>query len=111
MENKTYELTIVLPSKSAEKKAVALVEGLLKKSGGKIVSNEFWGSKELAYDIDKQNKAEFTFFELELTPSEVNELNKRLNLEEGIMRYLLVEAKKNKVIKSKKKNKKAKSEK
>jgi small subunit ribosomal protein S6 len=103
---KTYELTMILPATVSEKDAKALVAGLLAKSGGKVTGTDFWGKRDLAYPIKKQTKALYVLFNLELTSEEALELDKRIRLEEGIMRYLLISVKADKVkSKSKKKSK------
>lgn len=92
---KKYELTIVLDGKatSAQKKAKTdFVEKLVKVSQGKVISTSDWGVKDLAYKIEKSDVGSFTFFELELDPSSVSNINEKLRLEDGIIRYLLVKA-------------------
>lgn len=110
---KNYELTLILPSETTEKAGVAILAGLLAKSGGKVVSTTNWGVKDLAYSIKKQARGMYLFFDLELASTEAVELDKRLRLAEEIVRYLLVQTS-TKVIskpslKEEKKNGRAKS--
>ena len=88
-----YELTVVLPEKAtpAKKKAVdEIVEKLVKVSKGKILKKDDWGKLELFYPIKKESSGNFIFFELELEPEQVKNLSQKLNLEEEIIRLLLV---------------------
>ena len=45
---------LVLPDGKQQKEAEALVKEWLSKSGGKVVSVDFWGKKDLVYPIKKQ---------------------------------------------------------
>ena len=92
--NKMYELTVLLPLDSTEKSANALIEGLLKKSGGKIASVDFWGKRDMAYPIKKNTQAIYVLFNLEMEPPQVSELEKRLRIDENVIRYLIVVAQK-----------------
>lgn len=88
-----YELTIVLPGKAttAKKKDAALrVEKIVKAAGGKIVKEEDWGVKELAYAIKKNTAGAYLYFDLELPRSGVAGVNEKIKLEDGIIRHLLV---------------------
>jgi small subunit ribosomal protein S6 len=90
MTKKNYELMLVLPDGKQQKEAEALVKEWLSKSGGKVVSVDFWGKKDLVYPIKKQMKGVYVLFELELAADEATELQKRIKLEEGLLRHLLV---------------------
>jgi len=109
MEKKIYELMVVLPQDATQKKAEELVKSLLAKGGGKVMTVDFWGKKQLVYPIKKQMQGVYVCFDLELGLKEVLELQKRIKLEEGLLRHLLV-IKKNQV-KEEKSPKKAKSKK
>lgn len=88
-----YELTVVLPgqaSVSKEKKAKETIEKLIKVFNGKIDKFEKWGEMELAYKIRKEENGIFLFFNLELPSEAATEINKKLKMEDDIMRYLLI---------------------
>jgi len=101
MTKKNYELMLVLPDGKQQKEAEALVKEWLGKSGGKVVKVDFWGKRDLVYPIKKQMKGVYVLFELELAADEVTELQKRIKLEEGLLRNLLV-VKNQRIIKDKK---------
>ena len=71
------------------KKAVEKAKKLLPKEAT-IVKEDDWGVRELAYHIKKNAKARLVqvLFVSESAP--IKDLNKQLNLEEGILRYLLL---------------------
>lgn len=91
--NKAYELTIVLAgaATAAKKKdAISRVEKLLKANEGTITNSEDWGTKELAYTINKNDSGTYLYFDVELPAASVPEVNDKLRLENDIIRYLLV---------------------
>src|SRR3990167_801980 len=90
MDNKVYELTVILPEQVSEKELKELVEAWLKRVGGTVKSFAFWGKKELAYPIKKQGRGIYGYWELEMKGSESSELMKRMRLDEKVLRYLLV---------------------
>jgi len=87
-----YELTIVLPvdDKKLLSEVKGLVEDFVTKSKGKVAKTESWGVKTLAYPINKNTKALYEFFVIEIDSVKQPELHKLLNLKEGILRYLFV---------------------
>lgn len=92
---KLYELTIVLDgaaTKAQIKEKKEFVEKLVKISEGKITKTEDWGVKQLAYPIEKKDSGFFVYFEIEVAPAKIKEMNEKLRLEEGVIRYLLIKA-------------------
>ncbi len=101
---KQYELTVILPVETSQKEATGLVEGLLARAGGKITASDFWGKKDLVYPIKKRTSAIYAHFKLQMESSEAVEIEKRLRLEENVVRYLLVAVEKPVIKESKKKS-------
>jgi len=88
-----YELTLVLPAKTtaATKRSVQeLVEKLVKTLKGKITKVNDWGEIKLSYEISGNESGIFLHYWLELDKQSVKDINDKLRLEEGIIRYLLV---------------------
>jgi small subunit ribosomal protein S6 len=89
----TYDLTIVLAGGITPAKKTTLrkkIEELVKTEKGKLVKVNEWGELDLAYPIAKNKTGIFLLFTLELESERAKEIDKKLNLEEGIIRYLLV---------------------
>jgi len=88
-------LTVVLPGgvTAAKKKSIqARIKKLITAAKGKIGKVEDWGEKDLAYKIAKNESGAFLHFPLELEAEAAKNLDRKLNLEEDIIRYLLVRA-------------------
>lgn len=96
---RTYELTYLLPeafTSSEVAQTKEAIEQLLKKHKVKILSQEDWGKKALAYPIKykskKQYEAYYTFMVLEADSSEMPKFENDLYLKQDIIRHLLVVA-------------------
>ncbi len=86
-----YLLTLLIKNSLDEKARKELVSSMTKRMGKVIKENE-WGSRDLAYPIMKQDKAYYVHLEFESDPATVPQLDKILKVEEDIIRYLLVRA-------------------
>ena len=80
-----YALTFLLTDKEEVKKLKELVT-----SSGKLVEEESWGSRRLAYPIKKAASADFYNWMVELEEKDMQELRRKLQLEEKLLRYLLL---------------------
>lgn len=90
-----YELTLVIdPDLTSEKqkKLVAKIKKEISDLKGKIEKTEEWGKKELAYPIKKKTLGYYFFIETELPEKAPTEIEKKIKLDEGIIRYLLVKS-------------------
>ncbi len=88
-----YYLTLVLKAGLEEKERKELLEALKKKttgSDGKIIKEDLWGVRDLAYPVKKQTKGFYAHFEVETDPKIAKTLDKNLKVEENVLRYLLV---------------------
>lgn len=90
---KNYELTLILdPNLTVEKKKALIekIKKILEASGGKVEKTDEWGKKKLAYLIRKFEEGDFLFLEIALPQQSPAEIEKKLSLEEAILRCLLV---------------------
>lgn len=89
-----YELTVLIhPDLELDiDKPLAQITKNIEEAGGKIVKQDSWGKKKLAYEIDKQGFANYVYFELELPTDAPLKLSNLFNINKEILRYLLVKA-------------------
>lgn len=84
-------MTLVLKPDLKKESREKLLKELKKWLGkGKILSSKEWGKKELSYPIKKEKEGEYLFLEIEMTPEKGGEIEKKLRLEEEILRHLLL---------------------
>ena len=58
--------------------------------GGEVTSVDVWGRRSLAYPIRKQKEGTYVFLHTQLDPQAIKELERRLKLDEEVLRYLLI---------------------
>lgn len=89
----SYLLTLVLRPKIEEKARKELLDSITKKitgSDGKVVKEDLWGVRPLVYPIKRETSGFYAHFEIETDPKNAKGLDKTLDLEEDILRYLLI---------------------
>lgn len=91
-----YELMVLLktdPKSDKSKKSLDLVREELKKLGAKIIKEDDWGVKELAYMMDKESQAHYVVFVYEIEPSKSLDLNIWINRSDFILRSMVTKLK------------------
>ena len=81
-----YELTFLIKEETELKN----IKDLIETYKGKVTGEEKWGEKTLAYTIKKNRTALFYNFQFEIDKKSIFELKNKLNLNEKILRYLLL---------------------
>ena len=93
MANRTYEVMyIVNPDTDGEKikKLNDAVGKLIKKEGGEVVRMDDIGLRTLAYPIEKKQEGHYVLFEIDGSGQEIAELERRMRVNDMIMRYITV---------------------
>lgn len=63
---------------------------LIKKEGGEVVRMDDIGMKTFAYPIQKKTEGHYVLFEIEGSGQEIAELERRMRVNDMIMRYITV---------------------
>ncbi|MFA5917293.1 MAG: 30S ribosomal protein S6 [Candidatus Gracilibacteria bacterium] len=90
---KNYELMLIVnPNASEDDRTTALnnVKALIEKSSGKIVKEDIWGEKKMAYKINNSPKGFYVLYTLELDGKEIKNITKEVNLNKNIWRHMFV---------------------
>ena len=93
MANRTYEVMyIVNPDTPAETigKLNEAVGKLIEKEGGTVVRMDDIGIRRLAYPIQKKEDGYYVLFEIDGSGQEIAELERRMRVNDMIMRYITV---------------------
>ena len=88
-----YELALVVSAKIEEEARAAVVEkekAYVTRFGGSITEVEEWGKKRLAYEIQKMREGFYYFIQFEAEPTCPAELEARMRIMDGVLRYLIV---------------------
>jgi small subunit ribosomal protein S6 len=90
---RSYELGFILHpqvEQSDVTQAVDKVGQYVTATGGEVTSVDVRGRRALAYPIRKQQEGTYVFFQAQLDPQAIQELERSLKLDEEILRYLLL---------------------
>ncbi len=92
-EKRTYEVMYIAAPETADEDVTKLNESLqqiIENSGGSIVKTDVMGRRKLAYPINKKTEGFYTLFEIEGSGQEIAELERRMRVNDAIIRYLTV---------------------
>jgi small subunit ribosomal protein S6 len=87
-----YELGIVLAPETPDEQARAIVERItnaVTAQGGVVVRINAWGRRRLAYPIEHYRDGLYYFFDLQLPPASVVEIERLIGVNEDIIRHLM----------------------
>ena len=84
-----YEVMIILDPNQDERTVTPSLDKFLeviRKDGGKVDKVDVWGKRRLAYPINKKEEGIYVVVDLECETESVLELDRRLNLNDSILR-------------------------
>ncbi len=88
----SYELTYIL--RPLDDTALAAINeriaNMIGTSGGEIVARNDWGKRHLAFPIRKLNEGFYVSLQLNLPPQAVRPIERALQLNDDVLRYLVV---------------------
>jgi small subunit ribosomal protein S6 len=93
MANRTYEVMYIGTPDAADEDITKLnkaIQQLIEKEGGMVVKTEAMGRRKLAYLIQKKTEGHHTLFEIEGSGQEIAELERRMQVNDTIMRFITV---------------------
>ena len=89
-----YELAVLFDPRLSDEEVAGLSDGvkeLITGLGGRIVKEESWGNKRLAYPIQKLDEARYVFLTVETDGGNpFPEVEQRLEQNDKVLRYLTV---------------------
>lgn len=91
MEN--YEIIFILApglGEAGTKSELDTVRELITSNKGKIVHEDIWGIRDLAYRIGKHDQGYYAVFNFKMETRSVKELDKPLNINQSVLRFLVI---------------------
>ena len=88
-----YELAVVVNAKIEDDERAQVIEkvkALVTRFGGNVTDVDEWGKKRLAYEIQKMKEAYYYFIHFESEASAPGEIEHRIRIMDGVIRYLCV---------------------
>jgi small subunit ribosomal protein S6 len=93
VSDRTYEILFIADPNLGEPEVDALaaqVQGFVEKDGGKLQKMEKWGKKRLAYAVRRHREGYYVLLVVEGSGAMVKEVERRIKVTDGIVRYLTV---------------------
>lgn len=84
----SYEFAYI--TESGDATVLKTVEKIISEFDGEVTHKDEWGEKNLAYRIGSLTKGHYHIWTLSLPGGQISALKNRLNLEDTIVRYLLI---------------------
>jgi small subunit ribosomal protein S6 len=93
MATRTYEVMYIIDPDTPEDRMEKLndaVGKLIEKEGGAVVHKQEYGMKTFAYPIGKKTEGYYVLFEIHGSGQEIAELERRMRVNDMILRYITV---------------------
>lgn len=84
-----YEVMVILDPSLDERTVSPSLDqflGVVREDGGSVEKVEVWGRRRLSYDIAKKSEGIYAVIDLTSSPAAVKEMDRQMNLNEGILR-------------------------
>ena len=88
-----YEHVMIARQDLSNTQAESLIEHfgtVLADNGGKLLENEYWGVKTMAYKINKNRKGHYAFMRTDAPAPAIQEMERLMRLHEDVMRVLTI---------------------
>ena len=88
-----YEHVFISRQDLSNAQAEGLIEHfgtVLADNGGKLVEQEYWGVKTMAYKINKNRKGHYAFLKSDAPSTAVQEMERLMRLHDDVMRVMTI---------------------
>ncbi len=92
-EQRTYEVMFIVDPKTGDEDITRLNETLqqiITDQGGTVTKNENMGRRQLAYPIGRVNEGHYILLEVDGSGREIAELERRMRVNDQVIRYITV---------------------
>src|SRR5258708_15365231 len=92
-EKRTYEIVFIVDPGADDAEVMKLSEAVQKiitDQGGTITKIDMWGRRQLAYEISHQKEGSYVLLEAEGSGAEIAELERRMRVNDRILRYMTI---------------------
>jgi small subunit ribosomal protein S6 len=94
MADRRYETLVLIHPEQGEPGAKDLstrIRSLFEEQGGRVSQVLEWGTRDLAYPIDKQRRAIYVLFEYRIGVRGLRESERNINLMDPVLRFISVQ--------------------
>jgi small subunit ribosomal protein S6 len=89
---RNYELMVLFQSdldETAFGDVSSKITGWVTESGGTVEKTVDWGTRRMAYQINKQRDSHYVLFNISVEPTATKELERKIRFLEPVMRHML----------------------
>jgi len=93
-----YETTYILRPNTTNEGVAEVntrIKGIIEGMGGKVIKVDNWGKRRLAYEVAKERKGIYLYWQYLATPGVVEETERNLRMLDSVIRYLSVKVDEN----------------
>jgi small subunit ribosomal protein S6 len=90
---RTYEVMFIVDAKATDEEITRLNENLqqiITDQGGVVTKHENMGRRQLAYPIGRQTEGHYVLYEVDGSGREIAELERRMRVNDQVIRYITV---------------------
>jgi len=106
--NRTYEFMYIVAPETADDDVLKLNDAtvqLIEKEGGSVVSTDNMGRRKMAYPINKKTEGHYVLMEISGSGQEIAELERRMRVNDAVIRFITVRVDEDRKAADKKKDK------
>lgn len=88
-----YESTFITRQDMSRQDVSRLADqftSIVQSMGGKVVRNEYWGLRNLAYRVKKNRKGHYTMLAIDAPAAALKEMERNMGINEELLRHLTV---------------------
>ncbi len=88
-----YETVLIARNDVTQQQVEAVADEIgveLEAEGGAVKKREYWGLRTLAYRVKKNRKGHYMLLGLDAKPAFITEMERKLGLNEDILRYMTI---------------------
>ena len=92
-DKRTYEIVFIVDPGVGDDEVMRLsetVQKIITSQGGQIVKTEMMGRRQLAYEINHRRDGTYILLEIEGSGAEIAELERRMRVNDQILRYMTI---------------------
>lgn len=90
---RNYELVVIIGQDVAPSQVDVCIKSfseLIQKLDGKVVELEKCGLRSLAYEIQKNKRGYYVYYQMQMEPSKIKEIDSQLKFDKYVVRHLVV---------------------
>jgi small subunit ribosomal protein S6 len=90
---KAYEVMLIIDPSLDDDARIAVIDkakGVITAAGGTVDSEDPWGKRRLAFEIDHKTEGDYTVVQFHSDASNIAELDRVLHITDPVIRYMIV---------------------